>query len=105
MSAKKIPRRQAIPILYTRGTHYDVGFDMVSYFHSDSIIRIISSEVRELFDIWLKRCLEADLVRSDLLHKHMQHLKWLAFHLNVVFHVTLFWRFYRFSFLLIIYSN
>lgn len=24
-----IPRRQCIPILYTRGTHYDVGFDMV----------------------------------------------------------------------------
>ncbi|XP_055909851.1 beta-alanyl-dopamine/carcinine hydrolase [Eupeodes corollae] len=28
MIAKNIPRRQAIPILYTRGTHYDVGFDM-----------------------------------------------------------------------------
>lgn len=25
---KNIPRRQAIPILYTRGTHYDVGFDV-----------------------------------------------------------------------------
>lgn len=24
-----IPRRQCIPILYTKGTHYDVGFDMV----------------------------------------------------------------------------
>lgn len=32
MNGKNIPRRQAIPILYTRGTHYDVGFDMVSYF-------------------------------------------------------------------------
>lgn len=30
MTAKNIPRRQAIPVLYTRGTHYDVGFDMVS---------------------------------------------------------------------------
>lgn len=26
-----IPRRQCIPILYTKGTHYDVGFDMVSF--------------------------------------------------------------------------
>lgn len=26
---ENIPRRQCIPILYTRGTHYDVGFDMV----------------------------------------------------------------------------
>ncbi|XP_031628712.1 uncharacterized protein LOC116344357 [Contarinia nasturtii] len=25
---KNIPRRQAIPILYTKGTHYDVGFDV-----------------------------------------------------------------------------
>lgn len=25
-----IPRRQCIPILYTKGTHYDVGFDVVS---------------------------------------------------------------------------
>ncbi|XP_053691181.1 uncharacterized protein LOC128739705 [Sabethes cyaneus] len=25
---KNIPRRQAIPILYTRGTHYDVGYDV-----------------------------------------------------------------------------
>lgn len=24
-----IPRRQCIPVLYTKGTHYDVGFDMV----------------------------------------------------------------------------
>lgn len=29
-SIKNIPRRQAIPILYTRGTHYDVGYDVVS---------------------------------------------------------------------------
>lgn len=28
---KNIPRRQAIPILYTKGTHYDVGFDVVIY--------------------------------------------------------------------------
>lgn len=27
---KLIPRRQCIPILYTKGTHYDVGFDVVS---------------------------------------------------------------------------
>lgn len=26
---KNIPRRQSIPILYTKGTHYDVGFDVV----------------------------------------------------------------------------
>lgn len=25
---KNIPRRQAIPVLYTRGTHYDVGYDV-----------------------------------------------------------------------------
>lgn len=29
-AAKNIPRRQSIPILYTKGTHYDVGFDMVN---------------------------------------------------------------------------
>ncbi|XP_065364743.1 beta-alanyl-dopamine/carcinine hydrolase [Calliphora vicina] len=34
MSAKNIPRRQAIPVLYTRGTHYDVGFDMGRTFAS-----------------------------------------------------------------------
>ncbi|XP_061392311.1 beta-alanyl-dopamine/carcinine hydrolase [Musca vetustissima] len=34
MTAKNIPRRQAIPILYTRGTHYDVGFDMGRTFAS-----------------------------------------------------------------------
>ncbi|XP_058815783.1 beta-alanyl-dopamine/carcinine hydrolase isoform X1 [Topomyia yanbarensis] len=27
-SIKNIPRRQAIPMLYTRGTHYDVGYDV-----------------------------------------------------------------------------
>ncbi|XP_011185178.1 beta-alanyl-dopamine/carcinine hydrolase [Zeugodacus cucurbitae] len=34
MTAKNIPRRQAIPVLYTRGTHYDVGFDMGRTFAS-----------------------------------------------------------------------
>lgn len=29
---RNIPRRQCIPILYTRGTHYDVGFDVVNIF-------------------------------------------------------------------------
>lgn len=24
-------RRQAIPIIYVRGTHYDVGYDVVSF--------------------------------------------------------------------------
>lgn len=28
---KHIPRRQCIPILYTKGTHYDVGFDVVIF--------------------------------------------------------------------------
>lgn len=28
--AKNLPRRQCIPIIYTKGTHYDVGFDVVS---------------------------------------------------------------------------
>lgn len=27
---QNIPRRQCIPIIYTRGTHYDVGYDVVS---------------------------------------------------------------------------
>ena len=27
---EKIGRRNNIPILYTRGTHYEVGFDVVS---------------------------------------------------------------------------
>lgn len=26
---KHIPRRHCIPVLYTTGTHYEVGFDMV----------------------------------------------------------------------------
>lgn len=26
-----MPRRQCIPIIYTKGTHYDVGFDVVIY--------------------------------------------------------------------------
>ncbi|KAJ6638955.1 hypothetical protein Bhyg_11693, partial [Pseudolycoriella hygida] len=33
-SAKNIPRRQAIPIIYTKGTHYDVGFDVGRTFGS-----------------------------------------------------------------------
>ncbi|XP_055534888.1 beta-alanyl-dopamine/carcinine hydrolase isoform X1 [Wyeomyia smithii] len=33
-SIKNIPRRQAIPILYTRGTHYDVGYDVGRNFAS-----------------------------------------------------------------------
>lgn len=28
---KNIPRRQCIPIIYTRGTNYDVGYDVVSF--------------------------------------------------------------------------
>lgn len=28
--AQNLPRRQCIPIIYTKGTHYDVGFDVVS---------------------------------------------------------------------------
>lgn len=28
-TVKNIPRRQCIPIIYTRGTHYEVGFDVV----------------------------------------------------------------------------
>lgn len=32
---KHIPRRQCIPILYTKGTHYDVGFDVVRFFPLD----------------------------------------------------------------------
>lgn len=28
-SISKLPRRQCIPIIYTRGTHYEVGFDVV----------------------------------------------------------------------------
>lgn len=29
---KHILRRQCIPIIYTKGTHYDVGFDVVIIF-------------------------------------------------------------------------
>jgi len=25
------PRRPSVPIIYTRGTHYEVGYDVVSY--------------------------------------------------------------------------
>ncbi|XP_067639609.1 beta-alanyl-dopamine/carcinine hydrolase isoform X3 [Eurosta solidaginis] len=34
MAPTNIPRRQAIPVLYTRGSHYDVGFDMGRTFAS-----------------------------------------------------------------------
>uniref|UniRef100_T1GC45 Uncharacterized protein n=1 Tax=Megaselia scalaris TaxID=36166 RepID=T1GC45_MEGSC len=34
MMAKNIPRRQAIPVLYTRGSHYEVGFDMFYLFQT-----------------------------------------------------------------------
>ncbi|KAI8033365.1 hypothetical protein M5D96_013891 [Drosophila gunungcola] len=33
-SGKILPRRQAVPVLYTRGTHYEVGFDMGRTFGS-----------------------------------------------------------------------
>ncbi|XP_023176311.2 uncharacterized protein LOC111603084 [Drosophila hydei] len=33
-SGRILPRRQAIPVLYTRGTHYEVGFDMGRTFGS-----------------------------------------------------------------------
>lgn len=36
--SKNIPRRQCIPIIYTRGTHYDVGYDVVSSFLFDFLI-------------------------------------------------------------------
>ncbi|XP_014218067.1 uncharacterized protein LOC106646539, partial [Copidosoma floridanum] len=32
LTAQAIGRRNAIPIVYTRGTHYEVGFDIVSTF-------------------------------------------------------------------------
>lgn len=41
-----IPRRQCIPILYTRGTHYEVGFDMVIYHPINNIIFISVQLVR-----------------------------------------------------------
>lgn len=31
-SISHMPRRQCIPIIYTKGTHYDVGFDVVKIF-------------------------------------------------------------------------
>lgn len=38
---KDIGRRQAIPIIYTRGTHYDVGFDIVRIHSFSSIVVIL----------------------------------------------------------------
>lgn len=29
---KEIGRRNAVPIIYVRGTHYEIGFDIVSRF-------------------------------------------------------------------------
>lgn len=42
---EKIGRRNSIPILYTRGTHYEVGFDVVGQNFSlwSSVTRIISN--------------------------------------------------------------
>jgi hypothetical protein len=34
---EKIGRRNCIPILYTRGTHYEVGFDVVSKYLGGSL--------------------------------------------------------------------
>lgn len=38
---ENIGRRSSIPILYTRGTHYEVGFDVVGQNFSLSMRRII----------------------------------------------------------------
>lgn len=51
MTAKNIPRRQAIPILYTRGTHYDVGFDMGRTF--GSIIKSFLQLSQPLNEVYL----------------------------------------------------
>lgn len=44
-SGRRLPRRQAIPVLYTRGTHYEVGFDMVSQFRVNLLPSFLSSLV------------------------------------------------------------
>lgn len=36
---RHIPRRQCIPIIYTKGTHYEVGFDVVKLFFAFSLTR------------------------------------------------------------------
>lgn len=44
-------RRQAIPILYVRGTHYDVGYDVVREF--TTAIRIPASRDSKTFQMQL----------------------------------------------------
>lgn len=50
---KHIPRRQCIPILYTRGTHYDVGFDVVIYQFSWAVFALSD---RLSTDLWFLQC-------------------------------------------------
>lgn len=59
-----IPRRQCIPILYTRGTHYDIGFDVVNIHCKCSLIK----HGQMIFDIfrWYMRV----IVRLSDIHPH-----------------------------------
>lgn len=38
---EELARRHCIPIVYTRGTHYEVGFDVVSYYFNIFILHKI----------------------------------------------------------------
>lgn len=50
---KQIPRRQCIPILYTKGTHYDVGFDMVSEMMIISHVTPILQYISVIMNIYI----------------------------------------------------
>lgn len=81
-SGRRLPRRQAIPVLYTRGTHYEVGFDMVSQFRVNLLPSCVSSSFAHLpqyFPVPAPTCCEltflchASLILSPThTHKHTQ---------------------------------
>lgn len=51
-TVKNIPRRQCIPIIYTRGTHYEVGFDVVLI----TILFFVCFYCYQLFEVILPDC-------------------------------------------------
>lgn len=55
---KNIPRRQCIPIIYTRGTHYDVGFDVVITFLLYLHKSLSVFEIYLVFFIYTLLCLQ-----------------------------------------------
>lgn len=72
-----IPRRQCIPILYTKGTHYDVGFDMVSFIIL--ILMKFGTKQTVLKEFWVSD--KTDLTISDhRIHTNTQNwIRWNSY--------------------------